>query len=274
MTLQLLHYEFPYIWGKFDFLFYQCNLLHPRLFQLTNFCTAGDQKTRGSLVLSGSFNIYHSTFLIYIWVTLCSVHSVIKECEIRDNTASKVCYSFVCSAGNNVPLFLTTWNQLSDCSLLQSILHSFSTHYFFIFTLIDQTYNIYIYYSSSTLLLSSGLPLGRGLHWGAEPGFELGPALQQAAAQLPELRRTLWATAHSSEPRRTLYSTLRSPKITCKELSSWGNIFPCIFKPSQRFPQNIYASVPSCGVQGKFTQIYLVLSSANFRLFLVHRYVW
>ncbi len=24
MTLQLLHYEFPYIWGKFDFLFYQC----------------------------------------------------------------------------------------------------------------------------------------------------------------------------------------------------------------------------------------------------------
>ncbi len=23
MTLQLLHYEFPYIWGKFDFLFYQ-----------------------------------------------------------------------------------------------------------------------------------------------------------------------------------------------------------------------------------------------------------
>ncbi len=26
MTLQLLHSEFPYIWGKFDFLFYQCNL--------------------------------------------------------------------------------------------------------------------------------------------------------------------------------------------------------------------------------------------------------
>ena len=25
MTLQLLHSEFPYIWGKFDFLFYQCN---------------------------------------------------------------------------------------------------------------------------------------------------------------------------------------------------------------------------------------------------------
>ncbi len=27
MTLQLLHSEFPYIWGKFDFLFYQCMLL-------------------------------------------------------------------------------------------------------------------------------------------------------------------------------------------------------------------------------------------------------
>jgi hypothetical protein len=24
MSLQLLHSEFPYIWGKFDFLFYQC----------------------------------------------------------------------------------------------------------------------------------------------------------------------------------------------------------------------------------------------------------
>ncbi len=24
MTLQLLHSEFPYIWGKFYFLFYQC----------------------------------------------------------------------------------------------------------------------------------------------------------------------------------------------------------------------------------------------------------
>ncbi len=26
MTLQLLHSEFPYIWGKFDFLFYQCTV--------------------------------------------------------------------------------------------------------------------------------------------------------------------------------------------------------------------------------------------------------
>jgi hypothetical protein len=33
MTLQLLHSEFPYIWGKFLFLFYQCNYV---LFQLCN----------------------------------------------------------------------------------------------------------------------------------------------------------------------------------------------------------------------------------------------
>ncbi len=26
MTLQLLHSEFPYMWGKFSFLFYQCTL--------------------------------------------------------------------------------------------------------------------------------------------------------------------------------------------------------------------------------------------------------
>jgi hypothetical protein len=25
--LQLLHSEFPYLWGKFDFLFYQCDAL-------------------------------------------------------------------------------------------------------------------------------------------------------------------------------------------------------------------------------------------------------
>ncbi len=29
MTLQQLHSEFPYIWGKFDFLFYQCRLSAP-----------------------------------------------------------------------------------------------------------------------------------------------------------------------------------------------------------------------------------------------------
>ncbi len=29
MTLQLLHSEFPYIWGKYDFLFYQCGVPAP-----------------------------------------------------------------------------------------------------------------------------------------------------------------------------------------------------------------------------------------------------
>jgi hypothetical protein len=43
MTLQLLHSEFPYIWGKFDFLFYQCkNLqifnLRTKKDLLTQFC--------------------------------------------------------------------------------------------------------------------------------------------------------------------------------------------------------------------------------------------
>jgi hypothetical protein len=30
MTLQLLHSEFPYKWGKFDFLFYQCGVVDTR----------------------------------------------------------------------------------------------------------------------------------------------------------------------------------------------------------------------------------------------------
>ncbi len=38
MTLQLLHSEFPYIWGNFDFLFYQCihsrPVVNPFLFSL------------------------------------------------------------------------------------------------------------------------------------------------------------------------------------------------------------------------------------------------
>ncbi len=32
MTLQLLHSEFPYIWGKFDFIFFQCT--HPPVSEL------------------------------------------------------------------------------------------------------------------------------------------------------------------------------------------------------------------------------------------------
>ncbi len=36
----------------------------------------------------------------------------------------------------------------------------------------------------------------RDIHWGAEPGIEPGPAVQQADALLFELRRTLWAAPH------------------------------------------------------------------------------
>jgi hypothetical protein len=41
------------------------------------------------------------------------------------------------------------------------------------------------------LLFPHCSPLSRGPPWGAEPGFELGPAVQQADALLSELRRTL-----------------------------------------------------------------------------------
>ncbi len=37
MTLQLLHSEFPYIWGKFDFIFYQCTLVLHKLENLEKF---------------------------------------------------------------------------------------------------------------------------------------------------------------------------------------------------------------------------------------------
>ncbi len=66
--------------------------------------------------------------------------------------------------------------------------HSF----FFYFTLSEHTYNIYIYNSSRTR--SCCLHRFRsleGLLWGAEPRFELGPALQQADVLLFVPRRTL-----------------------------------------------------------------------------------
>ncbi len=54
MTLQLLHSEFPYIWGKFSFLFYQC---------ITNRGTM--QRTPSSMVVThlkhGHDNIHKKT---------------------------------------------------------------------------------------------------------------------------------------------------------------------------------------------------------------------
>jgi hypothetical protein len=46
MTLQVLHSEFPYIWGKFDFLFYQWWCLH----RLTTVCNTIIQYTTSLFV--------------------------------------------------------------------------------------------------------------------------------------------------------------------------------------------------------------------------------
>ncbi len=45
MTLQLLHSEFPYIWGKFDFLFYQFSCHNPKSF----YCILINKEQRYSL---------------------------------------------------------------------------------------------------------------------------------------------------------------------------------------------------------------------------------
>jgi hypothetical protein len=66
------------------------------------------------------------------------------------------------------------------------------TFFSLFYTLSEHTYNIYMYNSSIT----ASYCLHRffsveGLLWGAEPRFELGPALQQAVALLFVPRRTL-----------------------------------------------------------------------------------
>jgi hypothetical protein len=83
----------------------------------------------------------------------------------------------------------------------------------FFFILGEHTYTIYIYNSLRT---ASCCCLHRfrsveNILWGAEPRFELGPALQQADALLIVPRRTLLchaapccATPHPIVPRRTL----------------------------------------------------------------------
>ncbi len=55
-------------------------------------------------------------------------------------------------------------------------------HFFYIhFTLIEHTNNNYIYTTRAALVFPHSFRLVAGLLWGAEPRFELGPALQQAA---------------------------------------------------------------------------------------------
>ncbi len=62
-----------------------------------------------------------------------------------------------------------------------------------------------------------------GLHWGAEPRFELGAALQQPEALLTEPRRTL------TEPRRTLLKMYpRSQTVSDSCWSKFGSCH-CIF---------------------------------------------
>jgi hypothetical protein len=49
MTLQLLHSEFPYILGKFDFLFYQCSI--HQTYRIIN----NNSHTGNSIKMLGSF---------------------------------------------------------------------------------------------------------------------------------------------------------------------------------------------------------------------------
>jgi hypothetical protein len=63
--------------------------------------------------------------------------------------------------------------------------------FLFIFKLFEHSYNNYVcYYSSSAPWFPHGFSSVEGLLWGAEPRFELGPALHQADALLSEPRRT------------------------------------------------------------------------------------
>ncbi len=77
--------------------------------------------------------------------------------------------------------------------------------FLFIFTLTEHIYNILsIILVECHSLSPHCFRSVEGLLWGAEPRFELGPAIQQADALLSEARRTLKASPHPSEPRRTL----------------------------------------------------------------------
>ncbi len=84
----------------------------------------------------------------------------------------------------------------------------------------------------------------KSLLWGAEPRFELGPALQQADALLSEPGRTLWAMPHPmwatphpdlshaapwSEPRRTLRNHAAPSNIYVQQLLLllfWSDLSP------------------------------------------------
>ncbi len=75
--------------------------------------------------------------------------------------------------------------------------HSF----WFIFTLIEQLHNIYIYTTRrEPLLLSSLHPLGRG------PPLGCRAEIRTQACRTASRCATIWATPHPTEPHRTKYS--------------------------------------------------------------------
>ncbi len=74
-----------------------------------------------------------------------------------------------------------------------------------LFSIFFRIIHSFIYpFAEGPLLFPHCSPLSRGPPLGAEPGFKLGPAVQQDDALLSELRRTL------SELRRTLSELRRS----------------------------------------------------------------
>jgi hypothetical protein len=151
-----------------------------------------------------------STFLIMIDSVFCTGHSVIKKYEIRENTVSKVCYSFFCSAGNkNVPLFLMTFVKISFLTAPSFSLYSIHFQLLFLYFYINRA-NIqyYIFYPLSTVpsCYLQGFRSVGGLLMGCRAEIRTRACRgKQADAQLSELRRTLRTTAHPSEPRHTLY---------------------------------------------------------------------
>ncbi len=70
----------------------------------------------------------------------------------------------------------------------------------FLFIFFIFSYNTFIHTAEGPLLFPHCSSLSRGPPWGAEPGFELGPAVQQADALLSELRYSLikvdWLAAY------------------------------------------------------------------------------
>ncbi len=73
-----------------------------------------------------------------------------------------------------------------------------------------------MYYSwSTTLVVLIAFRSVEGLLWGAEPRFELGPAVQQAGALLSEPHRTLdtWALFNSVATALEEQETKSSPTI-------------------------------------------------------------